>query len=91
MKVLLPIAAMLCTVFFTITAVVFTASMGANASNEEVRVLKFWMIGLGALGLAGIVAGIMLVRTGRYAMAAGVAFLPTVLIFMVFLVAVMRR
>ncbi len=87
MKFLLPIAAMICTLLTTLTAVIFCAGMGANASPAQIRALKLWMAGLSLLGAAGILAGILYMRAGQPGMAAGAAFLPTVLIIVIFIIA----
>ncbi len=87
MKFLLPIAAMICTVLSTLTAVVFCAGMGANASPEQIRALKLWMAGLSLLGAAGIVASIFFMRAGQHGLAAALAFAPTAIIVVIFIIA----
>lgn len=82
------IIAMLCTAFMTLTAVVFCMGMGANASDEEIHVLKLWMAGLSLLGLAGIVMSIFLLRAKQAGRAAVAAIAPTVIIFVIFVVAI---
>ena len=87
MRSLLPIAAMICTAFMTLTAVVFCLGMGANASPAQIRALKLWMLGLSLLGLAGIVGGIFLMRAGQNSMAAWIAIAPTVILLLIFIIA----
>jgi hypothetical protein len=90
MKLLLPIAAMICTAITTLTAVVFCMGGGANASPAQIRELKLWMAGLSLLGLGGIVASIFLIRAGQNSMAAGVAIAPTVIIILILFVALIK-
>lgn len=90
MKFLLPasaLVAMICTVLVTLTAVVFCMGMGANASPTEIRALKLWMAGLSLLGAMGIAMGIFLMRAGLHGWAAGASFLPTVIVGVIFIVA----
>ena len=87
MKFLLPIAAMIITAISTLTAVVFCMGMGANTTPAQLCALKLWMGGLSLLGLAGIVMGIFLKRAGQHGMAAGVAFLPTIIFVLILIVA----
>lgn len=77
MKFVLPIAGMMITAIATLTANVFCLGTGANSTLEQLRALKFWMSGPALPGLAGIVAGIILLRAGQATMAAGISFLPT--------------
>ncbi|WP_414661416.1 hypothetical protein [Horticoccus sp. 23ND18S-11] len=91
MKVLLPaaaVAAMVCTVLATLTAIVFCLGMGANSSSAEIRTLNFWMAGFALLGIAGVVAGIILMRANQHGWAATAAFIPTALMAVIFIVAV---
>ena len=90
MKIVLAIIAMLVTAVFTLTAVVFCMGMGANSSPAEIRVLKLWMLGLSLLGVAGVVIGIVLLRSGQSGWAAGAAIAPTVVIMVIFLIALMK-
>jgi len=90
MKMLLPIAAMLCTACSTLMAVVFCMSMGANASPAQIRMLKLWMLGLSLLGIVGIAIGIHLMRTGQHGMAAAVAVAPTVIFAIILVVATLK-
>lgn len=87
---MLPIAAMVCTAIATLVAVVFCMGMGANASPAQIRELKLWMGGLSLLGVAGIVAGIFLMRAGQSGWAAGVAFVPTLIFGLILFVALIR-
>ena len=89
MKVL-SVLAMLGTVLTTLTMLVFCLGMGANASPAGIRTLKLWMSGLSLLGLAGVVAGIVLIRAGQLRWAAGAAILPAVIMAMIFLVALLN-
>ena len=90
MKFILPILAMVFTVLSTLMALVFCMGMGANASPAQIRALKLWMGGFSLLGLAGIVVGIVLMRSGQMGWAAGAAFTPTVIILIVFIVAMLK-
>jgi hypothetical protein len=90
MKLILPILAMMLTAFSTLTAVVFCMGMGANSSAAEIRALKLWMSGFSLVGLAGIVAGIILLRSGNHGWAAGAAIAPTVFVAIVFTVAMLK-
>lgn len=85
------IAAMVCTGFATLTAVVFCLGMGANASPAEIRSLKFWMLGLSLVGLGGIGAGVYLLRAGQFGWAIGAGFLPTVIVVGILAVALIRK
>lgn len=94
MKFLLPaaaIAAMLCTVLATLTAIFFCMGMGANASPVEIRNLKLGMAGFSLLGVAGIVAGVFLMRAGQHGWAAGAAFAPAVIMLLIFIVALIIK
>ena len=84
------IIAMICTALATLTAIVFCLGMGANAKPPEIRALKLWMLGLTLLGLAGIGTGIFLLRAGQPGWAAGVSFTPSVIIGVIFLVALLK-
>jgi hypothetical protein len=84
------ILAMLGTLLTTLTMLVFCLGMGANASPEEIRALKLWMGGLSLLGAAGIAASIVLLRTGRPGSATGAAFLPTMIMAIILLVALLQ-
>ena len=86
----LSIAAMICTVLATLTAVVFCLGMGANAKPPEIRALKLWMLGLTLLGCAGIGTGVYLLRAGVPGWAAGVSFAPVVVIGVIFLMAMLK-
>ncbi len=90
MKVVLPVAAMLCTALGTLAMLGFCMAMGANASPEQLRALKFWMIGFSALSAVGIVAGFVLMRGGLSNVAAGVAILPCVIMAVIFIIALLK-
>ncbi len=64
--------------------------MGANAKPPEIRALKLWMLGFSVLGIASIGVGIYLLPAGQVAWAAGVSFAPTMVIGVVFVVAMLR-
>lgn len=89
MKLILPILAMLCTALATVTAVVFCLAMGANATPEQLRALKLWMLGLALLGLAGIIGGVVLLRAGQPTWAAGVGFAPTAIMALILFVSLL--
>lgn len=90
MKLLLPIAAMIFTAISTLVALTFCMGMGANASPAQIRMLKLWMLCLSLLGLAGIVIGIVLLRSGRHEHAAAVAFAPTVIMGIILFIALVK-
>ncbi len=90
MKMILPIGAMLVTILMTLTAVVFCMGMGANASPADIRQLKLWMAGFSLLGAAGMVAGIILMRSGQAGWAAGAAILPAAIMFVIFVIALIK-
>ena len=84
MKHLLPIAAILCTVLSTLLMLVFMMAGAANSSPEQLRSMKWWAGGLSLLSVVCVIAGIMLLRRGRTGQAALVAFLPTGILFWIF-------
>ncbi|HUR56180.1 MAG TPA: hypothetical protein VM029_00615 [Opitutaceae bacterium] len=88
MKAILPIVGMLVTVIMTLTAVIFCALMGANSTPAQIHTLKLWMAGFSLLGLAGVVVSIFLLRGGQYNWATWIAFAPSFLILIIFVVAV---
>lgn len=90
MKMLLLVAAIISTIIATLTAITFCLGMGANASPAEIRMLKTWMGGFSLLGVAGVVAGILLMRAGQPGYAAGAAFLPAVIVLIVGVVAIAK-
>jgi len=90
MKLLLPIFAILCSVISTVVALVFCMAMGANSTPAQIRTIKFWMCGFALLAFAGIVFGIVLMRFGQTGWATGIAFLPTVVIALVFMISVLK-
>ena len=91
MKFLLPIAAMIGTAISTLTAVVFCLGIGANSTPAQIRMLKLWMAALSLLGATGIVAGIFFMRAGQHGLAAALAFAPTAIIFVIFIIAMMLK
>lgn len=64
--------------------------MGANAKPPEIRLLKLWMLGFSLLGSGGIGAGIYLWRANQVTWAAGASFAPSVIMLVVFVVAMMK-
>lgn len=80
----LSIIAMIATACATLTAIVFCLGMGANASPAQLRALKLWSVAFGLLGLAGIAAGIYLLRAGQSGWATGVSILPAAVMAVVF-------
>lgn len=90
MKMLLLVAAIICTIIATLTAVTFCMGMGANATPAQIRMLKTWMGVFSLLGLAGIVSGILLMRAGQPGYAAGAAVLPAVIVLVVGVVAIAK-
>lgn len=84
------VVAMICTILATLTAVVFCLGMGANSTPGQIRMLKLWMGGFTLLGSAGVGAGILLLRAGQHGWAAGASLAPTLVIGVVFLVAMLK-
>lgn len=94
MKSLLPaaaIAAMIVTVLVTLMAVVFCMAGGANSTPAQVRALKLWMAGLSLLGAAGVTTGILLLRAGQHGWAAGAAILPSIIMVLILIVALIIK
>lgn len=90
LSITLTLAAMLCTVLTTLGAVVSCMAMGANAKPPDIRILKFWMLGLTILGLLGITAGVFLMRAGLLGWAAGASITPTLIIGMITLIVLIK-
>jgi len=90
MQAILPIVGMLITVLSTMTALVCCMLMGANSTPAQILALKLWMGGLSLLGLAGVVTSILFLRAGHHHWATWAAFLPTILIVIIVVVALMR-
>lgn len=84
------IVAMFCTALTTLAAVGFCLAGGANATPALIRALKYWMLGLTLLGIAGITVGIVLLRAGQPGWAAGVSFAPTAIIGIIFIIALLK-
>jgi hypothetical protein len=84
------IVAMIGTDLVTLTAVVFCMGMGANSTPAQIHALKLWMLGLTLLGGAGITVGIFLLRAGQPGWAAGVSFLPAVVMAALMAVALLK-
>lgn len=91
MKLILPILAMIGTALATVTSLTLCMAMGANSSPTALRVLKYSMIGVALLAVAGVAAGIFLIRAGHPGWAAGAAFAPTVIMVLAFLVALILK
>ena len=79
MKRLLPISAIVCTVPATRMALVFCMAGGANSTPAQIRALKLWMAFISAPGVAGVAAGVSLIRAGQPGSASVAAFAPTVI------------
>ncbi|HMO63610.1 MAG TPA: hypothetical protein PKE47_00005, partial [Verrucomicrobiota bacterium] len=90
MKFILPVLAMVCSAFFTLSALVFCMGMGANAKPPEIRALKLWMLGLSLLGGAGVTIGIFLIRAGHPGWASLAAFVPTVIFAIILAIALLK-
>lgn len=90
MKLILPIFAMICTALATLTALVFCMAGGANSTPAQIRELKLWMAGLSLLGVAGVVAGIILIRAGQPGWAAVAAFAPTIIFGIILGIALLK-
>ncbi|MEO6005233.1 MAG: hypothetical protein ABIZ04_09575 [Opitutus sp.] len=88
MKAILPIVGMVITLIVTLTAIVFCMLGGANSTPAQIHVIKLWMAGLSLLGLAGVVASIFLLRAGLHNGATWAAFSPSILILIIFIIAV---
>ena len=89
MKLVLPILAILCTILITLAMLGFCMGMGATASPAQIQSLKMWMIGLSILSLAGVVVSLFLI-SGQPNLAAGIAILPSVIMFVIFVIALVK-
>lgn len=89
MKLILPILAILCTILITLAMLGMCMGMGANASPAQIRRLKIWMSCLSLLSLVGIVASCILMSR-QPNIAAGVAILPSVIMFVIFVIALLK-
>ena len=90
MKLILPIAAMICTVLATLVMIVFHLAGAANASAELIRSMKIWVGGMTLLAVVGIVVGIFLLRADQPGWASLAAFAPTVIFGIILLVALLK-
>lgn len=90
MKRLLPIAAILCTVLTTVLMLVFSMAGMANATPEQTQRMELWMGGLSLFALVCVITGIVLMRKQRHGRAALVAFLPTGILFWIFVWSMLR-
>lgn len=84
------ILAMIGTVLVTLTAVVFCLGMGANSTPAQIHTLKLWMGGLSLLGVLGVGSGILLLRAGYPGWSAGVSGAPTLIIGVIFIMALRK-
>jgi len=89
-KFILLILAIVSTVLATLTAIMFCLGMGANSSPAEIRTLKLWMACFSLLGVAGIAVGLFLMRINQPGRAAATAFLPAVVMVIIFLIALLK-
>lgn len=90
MKLIFPSLAIVCTVLATLTALVFCMAMGANSTPAQIRALKLWMAGLSLLGVAGVVVGLILIRTGQPGWASLAASAPTVIFGIILVIALLK-
>ncbi|MGV3707788.1 MAG: hypothetical protein ACO1Q7_03035 [Gemmatimonas sp.] len=90
MNLLLFVVANACSVLATLMAITFCMAGGANASPEAIRNLKAAMIGFAIVGVLGLLGSILLRRTG-YEHATLVAFAPTLIVIVMFIVAYVRE
>lgn len=81
---------MVCTVLATLTAIVFCLAGGANASPAQISALNLWIAGFSLVGLAAVVVGIILIRSGQPGWAALAAFAPTVIFGILLLVTLLK-
>ena len=86
MKSLLPIAAMLCTACTTLLMLVFTLAGMPNSTAEQLRNMQLWAGGLCGLSLVCVIVGIVFMAQDRPRQAAVVAFLPSAVMGLIFLV-----
>ncbi|MCB1123459.1 MAG: hypothetical protein KJT03_18040, partial [Verrucomicrobiae bacterium] len=75
------ILAMICTVFSTLTMLVFCLAGSANASPEQMHQINRIMGGFSLLSLAGIATGIVLLRCRKPGWALVASILPTLIMF----------
>ncbi len=87
---LLAILAMVATGMVLLVMLVCCMAMGANAQPSEIRSLKYWMVGLTVMSLAGIVAGLVLLRYSQPEWSAGASILPAVVMVVIALVALFK-
>jgi hypothetical protein len=90
MKMILLVAAIISSLLATLFAVTLCFAGGANASPSDIRMLKLWMGIFSAVGVAGVVAGIVLMRAGQANNAVGAAFAPTVFVIVVAIIAYVK-
>ena len=74
------ILAMICTVIATLMMLVMCMASGANASDADIRTIKSIMLGFSLLSVAGIVAGIFLLRSGQSGWSLVASIAPTIAI-----------
>ena len=70
--------------------IVFCLAGGANSTPAQIRTLKFWMARLSLLGVAGVVAGILLIRAGQHGWAAVAALAPTIIFGIILGIALLK-
>lgn len=90
MKMILLVAAIISSILATLVALTFCMGMGANSSPAEIRMLKLWMAIFSLVGVAGVVAGVLLMRSGQANYAAGAAVAPTVFVIVVAIIALAK-
>lgn len=79
---------MVVTVIATLTALTFCMLGGANSTPAQIHTIKLYMVGFSLLGLAGVVASIILLRASQHTWAVWTAFFPAIIMLMIFIVAV---
>ena len=84
------IAAMICTALATLVMIVFNLAGAANASAAQIHSMKFWAGGMTLLAVAGIAAGIFLLRAGQPGWATGVSFAPTIIFAIILFIALLK-
>lgn len=72
----------------TLTMLVMLMAGGANASPAHITQIKWMMLGISAVGVAGLVGGIWAVVAGRPWLGAGLGGLPVVVVVVLVVVLV---
>ena len=83
------IIAMGCTAFATLVMIVFCLAGSANSTEAQLRTINLIMLGLSLLSVAGIAAGIFLLRSGHGGWALGASIAPAAIMFFGFIIALM--